>query len=270
MHDVLVTGIGPVSAIGIGRAAFAQGLTEGRCAIGPPSRFAGDCPVAEVRDLVLDDILSSQKTILDRASEFALAAAQLALTDGGLQAGDYARWRSGVVMGSEHGCLNIMQLFTSTLQKKGARFANSILFSHMYLNTPASLCAIEFGVAGHHGAYAGANAGAQALESAEEALQLDRADMVLAIGVDAVSEALYRALVAENALAGEALGEGACALLLETAEHAAHRGAAGIPLRELHIPACDFRPFIGNTLAAEPFFNIAARLLACMEETTRC
>lgn len=261
LNEIVITGIGPVSTLGIGRAAFATGINATNILPALPTFFQGEFPVREITGLKLDDILASQKTILDRSSEFALAAAQLALNDAGLAVGDYPRWRSGVVVGSENGCMGIMQLFTSTLQKKGARFANSILFSHMYVNTPASLCAIEFGLGGHHGTFAGSNAGAQALEAATEALQLGRADMLLAIGVDTLNEPHYRALASEGKLPQMILGEGACALLLETKEHAAKRGKNGFPLEEITTESPALAKLTGNTLAAAPFFAVAANML---------
>lgn len=255
MNEVVITGIGPVSAIGIGRDAFLRGLADGHSGVTPLSLFAGDYPTAEVRDLRLEEILPSQKTYLDRASEFTLAAAQLALNDAGLTKEHYARWRAGVVLGSEFGCLGTMQTYTSALQQKGARLANPLLFSHMYVNTPTSLCSIEFGLGGHHGSFAGEGAGQAALDSAIEALQLGRADLLLAIGVDVLSEPLYRALVAEGDLDGP-IGEGACALVLETAEFARQRGKEGSPVTD--IPGVgSLRAQIGYTFAAEPFLLLA-------------
>jgi len=261
MVDVLVTGIGPVSSLGIGREAWVRALADGRCGITPLSLFAADHPTAEVRELNLDAVLSSTKTYLDRASEFTLAAVALALRDAGLTPQDYSRWRAGIILGSEYGCLGTMQIYTSALQQKGARLANPLLFSHMYVNTPTSLAAIEFGLGGHHGTFAGHGAGRQALESSVEALQLGRAEMLLAVGVDAISEPLYRALTADGSLGADALGEGACALVLETAEHAAQRGAHGLPITEINVDGTSLRPQLGRTFAAEPFFALAQRLL---------
>ncbi|HEY3377132.1 MAG TPA: beta-ketoacyl synthase N-terminal-like domain-containing protein [Armatimonadota bacterium] len=262
MKQVVVTGIGPVSAIGIGREAFLEGVACGACGVSPLSLFDGEHAAAEVRDFDLAAILPSQKTYLDRASEFALAAGYLALCDA--EVCDIERWQAGVVLGSEYGCLATMQTFTSSLQQKGARLANPLLFSHMYVNTPTSLCAIEFGLGGHHGSYAGRGAGGQALESAVEALQLGRAELILAVGVDAISEPLYRALVAEGTLGDMAIGEGACALVLETADHAAQRDITAYPLDDLLQGDAALRAQLGYTFAAEPFFALAARLFSCV------
>jgi 3-oxoacyl-[acyl-carrier-protein] synthase II len=261
MTEIVVTGFGPVSAIGIGRAAFERGLAEKSSGVSPLSLFPGDHPTAEVRGLALEEILPSQKTYLDRASEFALAAGQLALRDAGLTRDSYERGRAGIVLGSEYGCLGTLQIYTSALQQKGARLANPLLFSHTYVNTPTSLCAIEFGLGGHHGSFAGRDAGRQALEGALEALQLGRADLMLALGVEALSEPLYRALVADGSLGTEALGEGACALVLESAAHAARCGAPALPLTEISADSPALRAQLGRTGAAAPFFALAAQLL---------
>lgn len=257
MNDILITGVGPVSAIGIGRTAWQGGLLKGESGESPLSLFAADIPTAEVRGLNLDEILASQKTYLDRSGEFALAAAQLALNDAGLTPESYDKWRAGVVMGSTYGSLPTLQTFTSGVQQKGVRAANSILFSHSYLNTPGSLVAIEFSLGGHHGAFAGADAGMQALESACEALQLGRADIIVVIGVDVISEALLRTIAAEGTL-NDMLGEGACALVLETAAHAAARGATGTPYPAVQPPIHTVRNLLGVTFAAEPLFAISA------------
>jgi len=266
MTSVVITGIGPVSAIGIGRAAWQAGLAGGESGVSPLSLFPADHPTAEVRNFDLDALLPSVKTYLDRASAFTLAAGQLALADAGLTPETIDRRRAGVVLGSEFGCLNTMQIYTAALQQKGARLANPLLFSHMYVNTPTSLAAIEFGLGGHHGTFAGSGAGRQALESAVEALQLGRADMLLAAGVDAISEPLYRALAAEGTLDGP-LGEGACALVLETAECAAARGATGIPLEDIDPDASRIRSQLGYTFAAEPFFALASELVTVTQSS---
>ncbi|MHB9023211.1 MAG: beta-ketoacyl synthase N-terminal-like domain-containing protein [Armatimonadota bacterium] len=257
MIEIRITGIGIISAIGIGRAAWQQALADGRSGItaGTPA------PLAAVCDFSLETILPNIKTYLDRASEFTLAAAHLALADAGLTPADYSRWRAGVVVGSEYGCLDTLQRFTAGLQQKGPRLANPLLFSHLYVNTPASLTAIEFGLGGHHGTFTGHDAGRQALAAAHEALQMGRADLLVAVGVDVISDPLSRALSAEHPLGNDALGEGACALVLETAEHAAHRGVDGYPWPAIPLNDAGLRAQLGRTFAAEPFFALTRDML---------
>ncbi len=263
MTGVVLTGLGPVSVLGIGRAAWQQALARGAA---PLASLPAGGATAEVRDFDQDALLPSVKTYLDRTSAFTLAAGQLALADAGMTPDRRDRWRMGVVLGSEFGCLQTLQTYTAALQQKGARLANPLLFSHSYVNTPTSLAAIEFGLGGHHGSFAGAGAGRQALESAIDALRLGRADLLLAIGVEAISAPLDRALRAEGALAHGVLGEGACAVVLERADTAAARGVPGIPVAGADADPAPVRALLGRTFAAETFFALA---YACTHEAPR-
>lgn len=213
---VVITGVGPVSAIGIGREEFAAALAAGE------SGVIGDPPVARVEEFRIEDYLTSQKTYLDRCSEFTLAACALALKDAGLDVAGQPHWRAGLSLGTAYGCLDTLQRFTATLFQKGPRLANPLLFSHAYANTPASLAAIEFNLAGYHAVFTdGPASGGMAIAAAAEALRADRADYVLAGGADALSEPVL-ALPTEN---DAAPGEGAGVVVLETIAHAKERDA---------------------------------------------
>jgi 3-oxoacyl-[acyl-carrier-protein] synthase II len=213
---VVITGVGPVSAIGVGRDEFAAALAAGE------SGVIGDPPAARIEDFRIDDYLASQKTYLDRCSEFTLAACALALGDAGPAIAGEPQWRAGLSLGTACGCLDTLQRFTTALLEKGARLANPLLFSHAYANTPASLAAIEFNLAGHHAVFTdGRLSGNMAIIAAAEAIQAGRADLVLAGGADALSDAS----VALRAGDTTPPGEGAGVVLLERFEHAQQRGA---------------------------------------------
>ena len=89
MRDsVVVTGLGPVSAIGCGRDAFWEALCAGRPGFGPITLCdAGDSPskvAAEVKGFALADYIDSGKVLarhMPRPTQLALAAAVLALHD---------------------------------------------------------------------------------------------------------------------------------------------------------------------------------------------
>jgi len=98
---VKITGIGPVTPAGIGREIFWQGILEPVSRVTRVKRFpeeAGSFVAAEVRDFRLENYLpevSSKR--MPRHTQFALAAAQLALVDAGLELGDL-RGRSPLVI----------------------------------------------------------------------------------------------------------------------------------------------------------------------------
>ena len=233
---VVITGVGPVSVAGIGRQAFAAGIAGDSSLSASLSLFSAEgltcSQAAEVTGLDLGQLLESEKTYLDRCSEFALGATALALRDAGLIVDDTNSHRIGLCLGSMYGCLDTMRTFLDRLLTKGAKYANSLLFSHSYVNSPISLVSIEFGVRGYHSTYTnGLTSGAAAVAHARDVIQSGQADAVLAGGTDALSETLFRALCDADLLAREGSGqgwlpgEGAGLVVLETEEHALDRGA---------------------------------------------
>jgi len=210
---ICVTGVGVVSSIGIGRDDFTLTLSRG-----------GKNP-GVVESFSVEDYLESEKTYLDRCSAFTLAACALALKDARLPLrftpplADSA----GICLGTAYGCLQTMEDFFRRVLERGPRHANSLLFSHSYANTPASLASIEFGLRGFHSTVtAGESSSLLALVESFNALQLGYADCLLTGGVDVLSVPLKR--VWANLYPGRVAGEGAVIFVLERAETVAARG----------------------------------------------
>ena len=226
---IAITGLGVVSDIGIGREAFASALTAGRSGIGEVTAFDVEpCRshrAAEIIDLDVNDYLESQKNYLDRHSELAFAAAKLALDDAALAPSAGPAPRFGICLGTVYGNVDTTHHFYDSLVEKSAKFVSPFLFQHTYSNTTASLLAIEYALQGVHANFcSGAAAGLEAVLYAADSLRLGRADAMLAGGVEALSEAVFMGMDAQDAEAVP--GEGAALLLLETEDHARQRGAA--------------------------------------------
>src|SRR5437870_1378123 len=86
---VVVTGMGIISPIGVGKEAFWQSLIEGKSGIDRITHFDASpypCQIAgEVKDLHYQDLLEpKQLRRMARTTQFAVAAAKLALADAGL------------------------------------------------------------------------------------------------------------------------------------------------------------------------------------------
>lgn len=240
---VVITGIGPVSSIGVGKDDFFEGLTMGDDGVGECSLYRekpfADMAVGEVTDFVLKDYFSKPKGYLDRATQFGFAGTTLALRDADLSFEGTAGDRCGIALGTETGCFETAGKFYADYLAKGPRFVKPILFPHTYSNTSISMLAIEYGLRGPHLAFAsGAGAGAQAVQAAGEQIRLGRADIMLTGGVEALSREWLAALSAEGTLATDGVsapfdkdasgvvpGEGAGMLVLEDFEHAVSRGA---------------------------------------------
>src|SRR5215831_7160316 len=109
MRRVVITGVGPITSIGVGKEKFWAAIKERRSGIGPVSRF--DASVfratssAEVLDWKPDEYFSPHRLKrLDRYAQFAAASAKLALEDSGLEySADNPQERIGVSFGTALG-----------------------------------------------------------------------------------------------------------------------------------------------------------------------
>lgn len=228
---VAVTGLGILSPMGIGRHATAEALDGGRANLGPPTVFDAALysvqRAGEVPGFVPKALLETPKTYLDRCSALTLAACYLAVRDAGLQWLESLPERRSLSHGTAFGCLDSMMAFTSRIQAAGAKSASPIVFSHSFINTPASLAAIEYSVRGPAPTFASGDlAGAEAIIYGAHLVGSGTVDFCLAGGAEALSEALYAALDDAGRLAaGLTPSEASVMLVLEPLEAALARGA---------------------------------------------
>lgn len=107
MRDVVITGIGVVSPIGIGREAFWKGLVEGRSGVGPITSFdATELPVrfgGQIHDFDPKLYVRPRKSlkVMSREIQLGFTAADLALIDSGLPEAGVAPERFGVIFGAD-------------------------------------------------------------------------------------------------------------------------------------------------------------------------
>lgn len=105
--DVVITGIGVASPIGIGKDAYWKSMLEGRSGVGPLAVAAGsDLPVkigGEIKDFDGKQFVKPRKSlkVMCREIQIGYAASMLALQDAGLSVGKVDPDRFGVVLGSE-------------------------------------------------------------------------------------------------------------------------------------------------------------------------
>jgi len=247
-NKVVVTGAGAVAP------GFSEGVRGAlRLASGAPLpaseitafEVPADAPslACELADFDGKPYLTSTQTFLDRATALAVAGARLALEDAGLFDREARPGETGLAYATAFGCLDAMETFFGKVKAGKARFASPLPFSHAYANSPSSLVAIEFGLAGHAATFSGGEtAGLAALGSAADAVahapeSLARGG-VLAGASEAFSRAAWRHARANGLLSptgrvrplapdadGTVLGEAGAFLVLERADRAAARGA---------------------------------------------
>jgi 3-oxoacyl-[acyl-carrier-protein] synthase II len=252
MTDVLITGLGVVTPIGIGVDTFWEALVAGRSGAGPITRFdASEYPVriaAEVDDFVPTDWIDGREVArTDRFCQMGVAAASLAWEHAGLE-GTVDPERVGVIVGSGIGGLATIEEQHAALLKGGPRRVSPFMVPRLMPNAVAAAIAMRFGLKGANFSVASACAsGAHAIGEALQVLRQGRADVVLAGGTEAAISPLSVAAFARmGALSGRnddpeaasrpfdrdrdgfVFGEGAGVIVLELADHAAARRARPI------------------------------------------
>lgn len=246
MNDpIVVSGIGVVCSVAIGRGEFWEALSLGATGVDVSSEEArtGEGPelVAEAMDFDIDQYLPSEKNYLDRHSELGFAATKLALDDAKLALPCEDADRVGLALGTCWGNPDTMMAFYGRAIDKGPKFAPPILFPHAYPNATDSLLSIEYEIKGPNVNFtSGMAAGGDALAWALECVRRDRADLMLVAGIDALSQFVVQSSCAagwcgsdgampfHDGRSGFVPGEAGAVVLIEPAERAIARGAAPV------------------------------------------
>ena len=246
-RKVVITGIGPVTPIGVGLEDFWSGATSGRNGIGPITRFdTSDLPVrisAEVKDFDPRDWLDPKEARrTDRFVQYAVAAAKLAWADAGDPKVDGTR--AAVIFGTGIGGIETLIENHTTMLERGAGRVSPFMVPGLMANGPGGHIAMEFGITGPNFATVSACAsGAHAVGEAYRRVRDGDVELAVAGGSEAATLPICLAAFSQmGALArdpdperacrpfdanrsGFVMAEGACALILEDAERAAGRGA---------------------------------------------
>jgi 3-oxoacyl-[acyl-carrier-protein] synthase II len=246
---VVVTGVGVVSPIGIGKETFWQSLLSGKCGIGLVTHFdASSYPckfAAEVADFEPGDYFNLKDARrLSRGSQFAIVSTRQALADGQIELSQEDPYRVGVIYGTALGPMDIYEKFGATFYERGLKRANPFFLGMMNHNAMIGALANAFDIRGYNTAIsAGCASGNVAIAIAYDAVTQGAADVVVAGGAETpiypLTFGLYTASYSMTSHKGDAhkamcpfdrqrsgfvLGEGAGTLILEEMEHAQKRG----------------------------------------------
>ncbi|MGP3979772.1 beta-ketoacyl-ACP synthase II [Streptomyces sp. KR80] len=253
-RTVVVTGIGATTPLGGDTASTWEGLLAGRSGVSLlEQEWAAELPVRIAAQIAVEPgevIPRPQARKLDRSAQFALIAAREAWADAGFTAkagegGSVDPDRLGAVIASGIGGVTTLLDQYDVLKEKGVRRVSPHTVPMLMPNSPAANVGLEVGArAGVHTPVSACASGAEAIGYAIEMIRTGRADVVVAGGTEAAVHPLpivafgnMMAMSKNNddpqgasrpydaSRDGFVLGEGAGVVVLESAEHAAARGA---------------------------------------------
>jgi len=253
MHRVVITGIGIVSPIGIGREAFWRNALEGRSGVSPlafddlpgmPYGFAG-----RVGGFDPEALLPRIKwKRLSRVARFAVAAALLAGEDAGLAQGDFVPERAGTAVGVGMVGMEMVEQAVTTCRGAGPACVARYSAVGSYPGAGAGNICIAMGLNGESQTLStGCSASTNAIGYAWRSLREGDHDLMISGGAEAcLTPPTLSSLGNAGILSrrrddpqrasrpfdrerdGYVLGEGSAMLVLETWEHAQARGARAL------------------------------------------
>ncbi len=247
---VVVTGLGLVSPVGIGVEPSWQSLVAGRSGIGPitlfdastyPTRIAG-----EVKNFEPGDFMDKKEARRnDRFIQFALAAAEMAVKDAGLDMSKEDPEQVGCIVGAGIGGLGTIEENRDILREKGVKRISPFFIPSLIINLAPAQISMRYGMKGPNFSTVSACAtGNHSIGDALLYIERGLADVIVAGGCEATITPLgvggfcaARAMSERNDAPEKAsrpfdkgrdgfvAAEGAGLLILEEYEHARKRGA---------------------------------------------
>jgi 3-oxoacyl-[acyl-carrier-protein] synthase II len=234
LPDVVVTGIGAVTPLGVGARTLHERWTAGTSAFRD-----GEAPCAEYEPT--DHLSAREARRADRFTQFGVVASDEALRDAGwADELPYDPFRIGCVLGTGIGGIGTLEGNHDTLRDSGARNVSPLAIPLMMSNAGSAALSLRHGLKGPiFSVVSACAAGGHAIGAAMRAIQCGDAQAIVTGGSEAALTPLSRASFAsmsalspsgisrpfDNRRDGFVMGEGAAVLVLEDGESARARGA---------------------------------------------
>ncbi|NTW98574.1 MAG: beta-ketoacyl synthase, partial [Geobacteraceae bacterium] len=230
--DIVISGFSTVTPAGIGVEPLLELICSGGDVLTPiPVEYGGERGGRWGKALgfkATDFIPPLKARKLDRSSQFTVVTSGLALKNAGIDKNTLPPERIGIALGCGFGGVANSAEFLSGYFTGGVEGISPMLFPNTVSNAPASNASIEHGLKGPNVTQV------QRFCSAESAFMMacrfiseGRADIMLTGGVDELLPLMISGFAAtgQQRRYAKTFGEGCGILVLESAGHAAGRGA---------------------------------------------
>lgn len=250
MRRVVVTGIGAITPVGIGKETFWENIKSGKSGIDYIKSFDTSNHNTKIAGEVTDFdpllyIPKKEAKRMDRFTQFGIAAAKMAVEDAKLDLEKIEQEKFGVIIGSGIGGILTFEKEAEKMQNKGPGRVSPFFIPMMIANMTSGQISIALGAKGPNTTVVTACASAtNAIGDAFRSIQRGEADIMVTGGTEASITPLsmagfgnMKALSTRNDdpkaasrpfdkdRDGFVMGEGAGMLIIEELEHALKRGA---------------------------------------------
>ncbi len=246
---VVITGMGAVTAFGVGAGLLWQSVKAGKSGISSIERVeVSDLPTkvgAEIKEFEPGKFIDRKELKrMDRFSQYAMVAAQMAVNEAGAGFEEIDGKRLGVIIGTGIGGIETLENQHNVLLEKGPGRVSPFFVPMMIPNMASGLVSIKYGAKGFVECVVTACASsANSIGDAFKVIQRADADVIIAGGTEAAITRLALAgFCASKTMTTElnpaeacrpfdikrdgfVLGEGSGVVILEELEHALRRGA---------------------------------------------
>lgn len=248
-NRVVITGVGAVTPLGNDANTLWNNIKEGKSGVDFVTRInREDFPVsvaAEVKGFEPTDYMDKKDSKrMDPFTQYAVAAAKMAVEDAKLVIDDTNAYRTGVWIGSGIGGMQTMETQHTNFMEKGYRRVSPFYVPMMIPDMAAGQVSIQLGAKGINSCSVTACAsGANSIGDAFKAIERGDVDAMIAGGTEApLTNMAFAGFSSAKALTfnedptkasrpfdlnrdGFVMGEGAGILILEKLENALERGA---------------------------------------------
>ena len=246
---VVITGVGIISSLGVGLDEFWKSIKAGKSGISLATNLdttdMSSKVAAEIKDFDPGVYLDKKEAKrMDRYTQFAMAAAKMAVESSKIDLDKVDKYKLGVIVGSGIGGIGTLEDQHTTLMNKGPGRISPFFVPMIISNMAAGSIAIQYGARGFSECVVTACAtSTNAIGDAFKVIQQGRADVMITGGAEAsITPLAFAGFCSIKAMStnenpqtacrpfdanrdGFIMGEGAGILIVEELNHALNRGA---------------------------------------------